>query len=702
MASSVIGALRVNLGLDSAQFNRGAREAESRASRLGSQMKKIGAAASLVGAGVTLAIRGQLTASDELGKTAQALGVPVEALSQLQHAASMSGASITGLETGLRRLSANMVEFPDKFSDLGIAVRDANGEIRPTSDVMADLADVMNSMPDGAEKTALAMDLMGRSGAELIPMFNGGAAGLRKMMEEADRLGLTITQKTALSAAEFNDNLSRLRSQMQGVVRIITAELVPVLVNISAAIVSVAQKFAGLSDSQRRFASIAAVVAVAIGPILIGLGFLLVGLTALTGPLGLAIIGLAAVGGIAAYVASQWESLKKRFPGITGALKSAVDVLGQAFTALWTGLKEAAGFAFEQLSIIVGGIGALMRGDWAAALDYGREYVNNWKDLFAPIGVSIFAEVSSWPGRLVTFGATAVTSLSGGIASRANDVLIAIKSIWEAIRGEVSAWGTKMVQVGSETLQGLIDGLKDPDKMGQIVRAVDSLGQRLITTLKNKLESKSPSKVFEGIGRDTIDGLTIGIKSNSGEAVGAMVTVATDIISAGEQLAASKSTFEVFGAGFGDLVADIAFGSRKIADVIKDLAKQILASGINSLISGLFSGGAAGGGGGLFSKLLGGIFKSFDGGGYTGDAARSGGLDGKGGFLAMMHPQETVVDHTRNGGGNQTVNIMLHAPSGFTAEQMNQIQGVSVRVAETSIASNNRTMADMQYLKGGA
>ncbi len=42
---------------------------------------------------------------------------------------------------------------------------------------------------------------------------------------------------------------------------------------------------------------------------------------------------------------------------------------------------------------------------------------------------------------------------------------------------------------------------------------------------------------------------------------------------------------------------------------------------------------------------------SFDGGGYTGDGARSGGLDGKGGFMAMMHPQETVTDHTKGGGG---------------------------------------------------
>jgi hypothetical protein len=55
-----------------------------------------------------------------------------------------------------------------------------------------------------------------------------------------------------------------------------------------------------------------------------------------------------------------------------------------------------------------------------------------------------------------------------------------------------------------------------------------------------------------------------------------------------------------------------------------------------------FSSGSTGGLNSLLSA-----FTSFDGGGYTGSGARSGGLDGKGGFLSIMHPQETVTDHTK-------------------------------------------------------
>jgi len=56
-----------------------------------------------------------------------------------------------------------------------------------------------------------------------------------------------------------------------------------------------------------------------------------------------------------------------------------------------------------------------------------------------------------------------------------------------------------------------------------------------------------------------------------------------------------------------------------------------------------------GGLGGVFKSILGGL-KSFDGGGHTGHGPRSGGLDGKGGFMAVMHPNERVTDLTRANG----------------------------------------------------
>jgi hypothetical protein len=77
---------------------------------------------------------------------------------------------------------------------------------------------------------------------------------------------------------------------------------------------------------------------------------------------------------------------------------------------------------------------------------------------------------------------------------------------------------------------------------------------------------------------------------------------------------------------------------------------------------------------------------SFDGGGYTGSGLRTGGLDGKGGFLAMMHPDETVVDHTKGGsaGPQQTINVVQNFTVGDVA---------SVSLVRQAVAGSERRIA---------
>lgn len=110
--------------------------------------------------------------------------------------------------------------------------------------------------------------------------------------------------------------------------------------------------------------------------------------------------------------------------------------------------------------------------------------------------------------------------------------------------------------------------------------------------------------------------------------------------------AAFRDNKDPLGA-FGDALANVVF-TRTANSLADAMATQII-------------GGSAGSGvGGLFS-MLGGLL-SFDGGGTTGGGARAGGLDGKGGFLSILHPQETVLDHTRNQSAGGSGSITVHQP----------------------------------------
>lgn len=94
------------------------------------------------------------------------------------------------------------------------------------------------------------------------------------------------------------------------------------------------------------------------------------------------------------------------------------------------------------------------------------------------------------------------------------------------------------------------------------------------------------------------------------------------------------------------------------ADIIKELYRILVVKQITGFISD--SIGSMFGGGVTSSPRPKARPASLDGGGYTGNGARAGGLDGKGGFMAMMHPRETVIDHTKGQNGGTTVVQNFH------------------------------------------
>ena len=153
-----------------------------------------------------------------------------------------------------------------------------------------------------------------------------------------------------------------------------------------------------------------------------------------------------------------------------------------------------------------------------------------------------------------------------------------------------------------------------------------------------------------------------------------------------EQLAgsiASSLTDSLRGLIDGSMSAEEALSSafQGIADAFLDMAMKMIQEWLFmkmiGLVSGMFGGGG-GGGGGLFGAAaspggaagvagiggggLGNLF-SASGGGYTGNAPRTGGVDGRGGFPAILHPQETVIDHTgamnRYSGGNASTALAM-------------------------------------------
>jgi hypothetical protein len=253
MAQTQIGALRITLGMDSAAFEKGARQAQASMQRMSKQMQAasaaVAAAATAAVAALGMAVKGTLQHADQMGKMAQSTGIAVEELSKLKYVAEMSGSSLEGLSTGLRRLSTSILqvsqgaggEAAKAFQALGINVKAADGSLKDSSAVLSEVAGKFAAMPDGVQKTALAVQLFGRSGAELIPMLNAGADGIDRMKNRAEELGLVIDQKTARAAERFNDNIADMQAIGGGLVTLITGELAPAFDKVSGDMVGAAK-----------------------------------------------------------------------------------------------------------------------------------------------------------------------------------------------------------------------------------------------------------------------------------------------------------------------------------------------------------------------------------------------------------------------------------------------------------------------------
>ena len=180
---------------------------------------------------------GAIETQDQLGKTAQKVGISVTELSAFRHAAELANVPMETLTAALGRFSANVARGSKELDVLGIATRRQDGTLRSASEILRDVADRFARMPDGVAKTALAIDLFGRSGKELIPLLNAGRRGLDEMTAEARDLGRVISEETAKRAEHLRDNITRLKGALEGLTFEIAQRAVPAAIRITDAII---------------------------------------------------------------------------------------------------------------------------------------------------------------------------------------------------------------------------------------------------------------------------------------------------------------------------------------------------------------------------------------------------------------------------------------------------------------------------------
>ncbi|WP_424981601.1 hypothetical protein [Maritalea sp. S77] len=537
------------------------------------------AAASAAGAGAFAAISNRAQEADKQFKASQTLGVPIQQLGRLAHAAEMSGSSFDEVGKAAQRASRAVNDSMNgvsnagtkAFEQLGIGLKTIDGEARGVEDILGDVAERFAKMPDGATKTALAIEMFGRSGANLIPMLNQGREGLKEMGDEAERLGLVFSGKTGRASEIFNDNISRMSKTFTGLWNMVLAKVIPSFVSLTNRMVAASQQ-----------------------------------------------------GGI----------LDKAVDGISAAM----NIMAKGIALVFDNLHHL----YELFKVFVA---AKIVGFMVSA---ARSFILFAKAVrTAGIASALFSKV-----------------ISGKIT-----LLVGVAYVTMKLTNTLDQFTATMKELGEQVAKALPENIRN---------AMSDLAGPLQAFEGDIVDADLAVTTFGNSAIDSADGAansfgTIGEKMKT--AIGGIKGIASDATSAMSKMGdMANSAFRSIGSSLRGLID----GSKNWLDVLSDIMMNLAQMAFSNINFG-------GGFGGIIGSLLGGLF-SFDGGGYTGDGPRTGGLDGIGGRLALVHPQETIIDHTKGqrlaGGGNVQIDqtfVLDGAIDGQRIQQMIQ-QGTAQSV----------------------
>lgn len=218
----------VELKADIANFNQNIAKATTQLGNMGKSLNLIkwdslinlGQRAFQTGQQIYRMGREVASALNDIDRISKIAGVSTDVFQKMTYAAKMADVEAGDLSIGLKKLSMGMEdasrgtgEAGKWFDVMGISVKDVTGNLKPLDLIMGQVANKFASWEDGPRKIAIAVDLFGRSGQNLIPFLNLGSVGLKKFYEEAEKLGIVLDKSLIAKGSALEDQFKRVEAQ---------------------------------------------------------------------------------------------------------------------------------------------------------------------------------------------------------------------------------------------------------------------------------------------------------------------------------------------------------------------------------------------------------------------------------------------------------------------------------------------------------
>ena len=221
---------------------------------------KVGLAATATATALAALVKVNVDFMDKLGKTANKLGIEVEFLQAMRFAAEQTGVKVEALDMGLQRFIRRAAEAAKgtgeskrAFEQLGIQLKDNDGNLRDVRDILFDVADGLENTKDSGERVRLAFKFFDSEGVSLVSTLKEGADGLREFEQQAENLGIIISKQSIAKAEMFADSLNVLKKQIQAITANVSAAFIPVLEGVATKLETILSEMKGADKTFENF-----------------------------------------------------------------------------------------------------------------------------------------------------------------------------------------------------------------------------------------------------------------------------------------------------------------------------------------------------------------------------------------------------------------------------------------------------------------
>lgn len=314
-----------------------------------------GLATALVGNAINSA-----SMADDLNTLSSQTGFTVEELQKMKYASDIVDVSMDQMTGSIQKMTKQMSSGNSAFDTLGVSIYDANGNMRDAKDVWYDSLNALSQVQNETERDALSMEIFGKSAMDMAGIIDDGGASLKALGDEAEGLGLIMSQDMVDDANALQDSIDRMKGRTEQAFLTMGASLasslVPAFEKVLDVVTKVVQWFASLDGGTQQTILVILGLIASISPLaglISQITTVVMGLSSafafITSPIGIVIGIIGALIAIGVLLWKNWDTIKEKASALFSSISNTFDRIKSAISDKINSAKEAVHNAIERI-----------------------------------------------------------------------------------------------------------------------------------------------------------------------------------------------------------------------------------------------------------------------------------------------------------------------------------------------------------------